>query len=201
MIAFWYEFASTYSYLAAERIEKEAAAAGVEVDWQPFLLGPIFAESGWRDSPFNIYATKGAYMWRDVAREAESRGLPFTRPSVFPRHSLLAARVAMVARDGGWVGDFTRAVFRANFAEDRDIADRAVIAGIVESCGGDPDAALAAAAGPEIKARLRDQVERARGLGIFGAPSFIVNGELFWGDDRLDRAIAAATRKDLTERA
>jgi len=189
-LAFWYEFASTYSYPAAARIEARAAAVGVALEWRPFLLGPIFARQGWADSPFNIYPAKGRYMWRDLQRICAREGLGFRRPSGFPRNSLLAARVALIGADEGWCGDFTRAVYRANFAEDRDIAEPEVIGGILAALGRPAPQILAQAGSPEIKQRLKAQNEEAVALGIFGAPSFIAGGELFWGNDRLEEAIA-----------
>ncbi len=93
-LEFWFEFASTYSYPAAERVVAAAVEAGAVLRWMPFLLGPIFAAQGWKDSPFNLYPAKGAYMWRDLERLCAAQGLPFQRPSVFPRGGLLAARVA-----------------------------------------------------------------------------------------------------------
>jgi 2-hydroxychromene-2-carboxylate isomerase len=191
-LAFWYEFASTYSYPAAARIE---ASAGIAVEWRPFLLGPIFAGQGWTDSPFNLYPAKGRYMWRDLERICARDGLGFRRPSVFPRNGLLAARVALIAAEEGWCGDFTRAVYRANFAEDRDIAQPEVIGGILAALRRPAAEILARAASPEIKQRLKAQNEAAMALGIFGAPSFIVDGELFWGNDRLDEAVAWARQR------
>jgi 2-hydroxychromene-2-carboxylate isomerase len=96
---FWYEFASTYSYPAAMRAAALAQTRGVTLIWRPFLLGPIFAAQGWRDSPFNIYPAKGRYMWRDLERICTAQGLPLRRPNPFPQNSLLAARVAL-ALDG-----------------------------------------------------------------------------------------------------
>src|ERR1700731_4262780 len=132
---FWYEFASTYSYPAAMRVASLAEGRGVDLAWRPFLLGPIFARQGWADSPFNIYPAKGRYMWRDLQRICAREGLGFALPSGFPRNSLLAARVALIAAAEGWCGAFTRAVYRANFAEDRDIAQPEVIAGILAALG------------------------------------------------------------------
>ena len=191
-LEFWYEFASTYSYLSVMRVEKVAAAAKLEVAWRPFLLGPIFRAQGWNDSPFNLYPAKGRYMWRDMERLCEGYGLPFRRPSVFPRNSLLAARVACAGRDAPWLPGFVAAVYAANFARDADISDPALLAGILDALGVAGERIVADAGTPEIKQRLRDQTDRARSLGIFGAPSFVVGGELFWGNDRLGDAIAWA---------
>jgi 2-hydroxychromene-2-carboxylate isomerase len=188
----WYEFASTYSYLSVMRIEQVAAAAKLEVAWRPFLLGPIFRAQGWNDSPFNVYPAKGHYMWRDLSRLAAGYGLPFQRPSLFPRNGLSAARIALVAEPEGWCPDWTRAVFTAEFAHDRDIADTAVLSGLLETLGHDPGAVLARAESDASKAALRAQTERAQALGIFGAPSFVVGGELYWGNDRLGDAVAKA---------
>jgi 2-hydroxychromene-2-carboxylate isomerase len=193
-IQFWYEFASTYSYPAAMRIEDAARAADVEVEWRPFLLGPIFASQGWNDSPFNLYPAKGAYMWRDLARICERLDVPLQKPSRFPRNGLLAARVALVASDEGWLPAFTRAVYGANFADDREIGEADVIAEIIASLERDPDDVLARATSADNKERLRRTGEEAQRLGIFGAPSFVVGGELFWGNDRLEDALAWAQR-------
>lgn len=187
---FWFEFASSYSYLAVMRIEPLARAAGVTVKWRPFLLGPVFLSLGWNDSPFNIYPPKGRYMWRDLARLAARYSLPFKVPSRFPRNGLLAARVALAGADEAWIGDFARAAMRANFAEDRDIADPAVIRAILVDLGLPADALLEQAASADTKLALRRQTERASELGLFGAPSFITpDGELFWGNDRLEDAL------------
>lgn len=191
-IEFWYEFASSYSYLSVMRIEALAGDAGVDIVWRPFLLGPVFLALGWNDSPFNIYPPKGRYMWRDLERLAGKYGLPFTMPSRFPRSGLLAARVALVGVEQGWVAPFSRAVMSANFAEDREIGEPAVIEEILVKMNLPAGALLDAAAAPEIKDGLRAQTARAAELGLFGAPSFRVGDELFWGNDRLDDALAWA---------
>ena len=199
ILEFWFEFGSTYSYLSAARIEDAAAAAGVPVLWEPFLLGPIFAEQGWDDSPFNIYQAKGQYMWRDVERLCAKYRIPFTKPSRFPRNGLLAARVACLAsaRSEHWLPEFVRAVFQANFAEDREIEDAAVLRSILDSLGQSGAQLVEQAQASENKLRLRDQTRRVKELGIFGAPSFLVGEELFWGNDRLEDALAwASSRTD-----
>jgi len=193
-VELWFEFASTYSYPAVMRAEEAARAAGASLAWRAFLLGPIFRAQGWNDSPFNLYPVKGRYMWRDLERICEELKLPFRRPSVFPRNGLVAARVACWHADAPWLPGFVRGVYRANFAEDRDIASRDVVGDVLAEAGADPRAALAAAEAPRAKERLRAQTERATALGIFGAPSFVVGEELFWGNDRLEQALAFARR-------
>jgi len=192
-LTFWFDPASSYSYLSAMRIQDLAAAAGVQVYWRAFLLGPIFRQQGWENSPFNQQPAKLAYMWRDLERTCAARGLAFRRPSVLPRHSVLAARVASHYRDAPWLPEFVKAVYRANFAEDRDIAEPAVIGECLGGVGQDPAAILAGATSAAGKAGLRAATEEAAQLGIFGAPSFVVDGELFWGDDRLEQALGWAS--------
>jgi 2-hydroxychromene-2-carboxylate isomerase len=194
-IDFWYEFASTYSYPTAMRIERLAADEGVTVCWRPFLLGPIFKAFGWNDSPFNIYAAKGRYMWRDLARVCEADGLPLKLPPVrFPQNGLKAARLALAGATDGWTPAFTRAVFTANYAEQKDISDEATLAAILDGLGVDAAAALAAANAPDGKEALKAQTAEAQARGLFGAPSFTVGDELFWGNDRLEAALAWAKR-------
>ena len=188
-IDFWFEFASSYSYLSVMRIEKLAAAAGVKVRWRPFLLGPVFLSLGWNDSPFNIYPPTGRYMWRDLERLCARYGLALCKPSVFPRNGLLAARVALLGQDEPWIADFAKAVMCANFAEDREISHPAVIGAILSDLGLPADDLLARAASDENKAALRRQTEEAGELGVFGAPTFVVDKELFWGNDRLEMAL------------
>ncbi len=188
-VEFWFEFASTYSYPAALRIENCAAELGLGVRWRPFLLGPIFREQGWNDSPFNLYQAKGRYMWRDLERTCQVQRIPFRRPSEFPRNGLLAARVACRFSEAPWIPDFIRAVYRANFEEDSDISSAETVGHCLARSGEDPAAILEEARSPDSKARLRKQSEQAVQLGIFGAPSFLVGRELFWGNDRLEEAL------------
>ena len=190
---FWFDFASTYSYVAAMRIEAACAQAGLELTYRPFLLGPIFTEQlGIRDSPFNLQPVRGRYMWRDLERLCEKHGLPWRRPSVFPRNSVLAARVACCA--GNAIAPLVRALFRANFAEDLDISDPDTVRRLVDSIGGDGAQALQLAEGREAKAQVRANTSEAQRIGIFGAPDFVVDGELFFGHERMEDAIAWAQK-------
>ena len=194
-LEFWYEFASTYSYLSAMRIEALASATGVGITWKPLLLGPIFRAQGWDSSPFSIYPAKGKYMVRDMERLASARGLPFKLPSPFPQNSLHAARLALIGLAEGWGVAFTRAVYEAEFAGGADIGDKRVLLALLNDLGLEAEAVLARSETPENKQRLRQQTEEAQELGIFGAPSFLVRGERFWGDDRLEQAVGMAAGK------
>ena len=196
-VDFWFDFASTYSYPAAARIAGAARRAGVAIRWRPFLLGPIFKAQGWDTSPFNLYEAKGRYMWRDLERLCDSLDLPFRRPAPFPQNSLLAARIALAGLAAGapWAERFCPAVFRAQFGEGRRIDDPSTLSALLTALGAEPAAVLDAAQTDENKARLRAHTDEAQRLGIFGAPTFIApDGELFWGNDRLDAALAWAAR-------
>lgn len=188
-IEFWYEFASTYSYPAAMRVDRVAAAHGVTVVWRPFLLGVIFRELGWATSPFNEHPTKGAYMWRDMERICAKQGLDFVRPDPFPQRSLNAARVAMALPDDAR-GAFSCAVYEGQFARGADIFAPAFLMEALEHVGQDASAIWDAATLDVNKLALRDQTARAQTLGIFGAPTLRTpDGELFWGNDRLEDAL------------
>jgi 2-hydroxychromene-2-carboxylate isomerase len=189
-VEFWYEFASTYSYPAAMRVAAAAKAAGVPLVWRPFMLGPIFGAQGWNDSPFNIYPAKGKYMWRDMTRICEGQGLTLKEPVRFPQNGLKPARLALLGQDESWGPEFARRVYLANFAEQKDISDEDVLAEILSALGLDAATLLARSNEPANKEHLKTQTEEAIARGIFGAPSFVVGDELFWGNDRLEAALA-----------
>ncbi|MBO9354161.1 2-hydroxychromene-2-carboxylate isomerase [Bordetella petrii] len=190
----WFDFASPYSYLAMARLEPLARQAGVEVVLRPFLLGPIFQAQGWNDSPFRLFPGKGAYMMRDIARLADKYGIGYQRPSQFPRMSVLSARVALLGQDQPWGRDFCLAAFHANFVDDQDIQDEAVVGALLDGLQLDGQALVVQARQESTKEALRRQVDRARELGIFGAPSLMVGREMFWGNDRLEDALQWAAR-------
>jgi 2-hydroxychromene-2-carboxylate isomerase len=195
-LQFWYEFASTYSYPAAMRIEPLAKARGVSVEWRPFLLGPVFSAQGIKDSPFNLYPIKGAYMVRDVTRSCAALDLPFALPKPFPQNSLLCARIA-TALDGPLRARFSQAVYQLEFGEGRDISDPLVAAEALRRAGLDV-AMVEQAQDDDVKSALRAATEEAQRLGIFGAPSFVTaDRELFWGNDRLEAALEWAVKGHL----
>ncbi len=194
VLEFWYEFASTYSWLAAARIGDMAHEAGIGIRWRPFLLGPIFSAQGWNTSPFNLYPAKGRYMWRDLEREAARLGLNCKKPAPFPQNSLNAARVALLGADESWGPEFTRAVFAREFEQGASIEEPGAIRDILKGLGLDAGEIMKAATGDANKTRLRALTEEARSRHIFGAPTFFTeDGEMFWGNDRLEAALAWAS--------
>ena len=172
------------------RVGRLANEAGVAIRFRPFLLGPIFKAQGWTTSPFNLFPAKGQNMWRDLERICADAGLPFQRPAPFPQNSVLAARVALVGLSEEWGEQFCLDVFRTEFSQRRSIADAAVLADVLSHLNVTPEPTLAAATSDDNKLKLRAQTEEAQRLGVFGAPTFTTaDGELFWGNDRLERTL------------
>lgn len=188
-LEFWFDFASNYSYLSVMRIRRLAPPGLV---WRPFLLGPIFKDAGWSNSPFVLQKDKGDYVWQDMPRQCDKYGLPWRQPSTFPRNSLLAARIGILCEEQPWMTDFCERVMVANFAEDRDIASEQCMLEILSALGQDGAAILRAAQSDENKARLRERTAQAKARHIFGAPTFLVGDAMFWGNDRLDDALTMA---------
>lgn len=189
-IEFWFDFGSNYSYLSVMRIEALAAQQGVPVRWCPFLLGPIFRALGYDNSPFVLQKEKGAYVWKDMERQCRKYGLALTRPTTFPRAALLATRVALLGADQLWIAAFCRQIMQMNFAHDRDIGSIDVVSEALNELGLPAQHIIVDAQSDANKLRLREQTEVAAARGIFGAPTFFVGDEMFWGNDRLDDALA-----------
>jgi 2-hydroxychromene-2-carboxylate isomerase len=187
----WIEYASTYSYLTVTRIGALAAARGVVLEWRPFALGAVRAEQQ-LGFPFPAESPKTAYMWLDLERRARQLGLPYRRPETYPVNSMLTARMALVAAREGWCQAFSERVFRLHWVEGRLIGSDDNIRSALQALGRDAEAELARAQSPENKDALKAQTLAALQRGIFGAPSFVVDGELFWGDDRLEMALERA---------
>ena len=190
IIDFWFEFGSNYSYLSVMRMEAAASKLGVVVRWQPFMLGPIFQSFGWKTSPFVLQKEKGMYVWKDMARQCQKYDLPWQQPTTFPRAAVLPLRVALVGADAPWIGSFCQQVMLKNFAEDSDINSVELVSEILTRLDLPAAPIIAAAQANSNKMRLRQQTEAAIAKMIFGAPTFFVNDEMFWGDDRLDDALA-----------
>jgi len=190
-LEFWYEFGSTYTYLSVVRIEALAEAESVPVVWNPFLLMPVLKHIG-VGNPYTENAPKCAYMWTDLMRRAAALGIPIKRPSVYPPNSLVTARVALLGMDEGWGVAFTKEAFRQHWLNDVTIGADENTRAALAAAGRDPVEALARALTDCNKEALRRQTENAAALGLFGAPSFVVDGEIFWGDDRLEDALKRA---------
>jgi len=192
-IEFWFEFGSSYSYLSVMRIEDEARRSGVRILWKPFLLGPIFRAHGMENSPFVLQKEKGAYVWQDMARQCRKYGLRWQQPSTFPRLGVLPSRIALLGAGKPWIGAFCRRVMELNFALDQEINQPERMSPILTELGLPASDILSDAQSEPAKSRLRAQTEDARRRGVFGAPTFFVGAEMFWGNDRLDDALRLAS--------
>lgn len=168
----------------------------MDVAWRPFLLGPILKTQGWDTSPFNLFPRKGAYMWRDLERLADAQGLKFRKPDPFPQSSLMAARIALTDEVTPKRAEFSRRVYLAQFADGARIDDDTVLRTIVDSLALDGASVLDAARSDTVKLRLRQATDEAMRLGLFGAPNFVTrDGEVFWGNDRLEMALSWAAQE------
>lgn len=186
-IEFWFDFSSPYAWLASERIEAVAAAHGRTVDWQPFLLGIAFQREGTK--PLTHYGAKGDYSAHDFARSARLWHIPFRLPDRFPAPAQAAARILLwlQAEHPERARDFIRAVFRAYFVENRFIGELDTVLEVARACGIDDTLAAGKVSDPAMKDLLRDRTtEAVESRGVFGAPTMIVDGEMFWGADRVD---------------
>lgn len=189
---FFYDLGSPYAYLAAERIHSVFESAGAEPPvWRPVLLGALFQRFG-RDSWANGPDRETGL--REVERRAQAYGLPpVVWPDPFPGNTLFAMRVATFATEIGRGVSLPLAAFRQAFAAGRDLSDADNVLLAAASAELHPRALTQAVGRDSIKARLRDETERAGDLGVSGVPSVVVGGEVFWGDDRLEEAARAAS--------
>jgi 2-hydroxychromene-2-carboxylate isomerase len=192
-LEFFYDFVSPYSYLASTRVEGLAARTGATLRWRPFLLGGVLKATGNR-APIEVEA-KGRHMLTDLERWSRRLGVPLHFPAPFPFASILALRTAFAAEAAGKLVPYTHAVYRAAWADGRDIANPEVLAAVASEAGLDGAALVAAA--PQHKEALMRQTQEAIDRGAFGAPACFVGDELFIGNDRLDfveEALSAASR-------
>lgn len=192
VIEFWFDFGSNYSYLSMMRIGHEAAKRDVGIAWKPFMLGAVFKALGWNGSPFLQQKEKGRYVWRDMARQCAKYGLPWIRPSTFPRRAVLPHRVALIAENEPWGADFCKAIMMRNFAEDQEIDSVDAVSDVLITLQLPAHEVIEAAQMPANKQRLREQTAEAQARGVFGAPTFFVGDEMFWGNDRMEDALELA---------
>jgi len=177
------------------RIEEAARQLGVPIAWKPFLLGPIFRALGMENSPFVLQKEKGTYVWQDMARQCRKYGLRWTQPTTFPRLGILPLRIALLGVSQPWIAAFCRRVMELNWVLDKDINQSEPVVEILMDLGLPAAALLEHAQSEQNKQRLREQTEQARLKGIFGAPTFFVRSEMFWGNDRLDDALQFAAEQ------
>jgi len=183
-LEFFFDYASTYSYLACNQVEAVAQRTGAELRWRPFLLGAVFKATG-NHTPLQI-PQKGVYIAKDIQDWLRYLKLPaLVLPESFPANSLKANRMALVAAEHGKVAAFSHAAYRAAFAEGKDLNDPKVLAELARQVGLEPDKALAHIENQEIKDALRRNTEEAVARGAFGAPTFFVGDNMFFGNDRL----------------
>lgn len=194
-LEFYFDFSSPYGYIAAQRIDRIAAKHGRQVDWRPMLLGAVFKVAG--SQPLTQYPLKGDYSTKDFSRSAREYNIPFNMPETFPLPTQAAARGVywLQQTDPDKAVPFIKAVYAAYFVDGNDISSPALVADIAAGLGVDRKAFLDGIESPEIKARLREMTEDAiHRRGVFGSPFTFVDGEGFWGADRLDMVDRWLTR-------
>ncbi len=189
-IVFHFDFSSPYGYIGSEKIEALAARHGRGVDWRPMLLGAVFKVAG--TAPLTSVPLKGDYSRRDIVRSARFHGVPLPMPSKFPIATQAPARIVVWqrGRDAGTTPRLVKALYRAYFVDGRDISDPEVAADVAGEAGVERAAARAAIDDPVVKDALKRDVDAAIAAGVFGSPYIIVDGEPFWGVDRLDQIAA-----------
>ncbi len=184
-VDFYFDFSSSYSYVALPAIERLTQDAGLGFNWKPILLGVIFNAN--KHAPPDPATVKGSYIERDVERCAANAGLPFAWPQPFPFNSLAAARAFWHLAEHGEdrAIEWARAVFHASFGEGRDCSNAEVLADVAANLGHDAKELLEATGTDAVKQRLRQVTDEAMQRGVFGAPTFFAGDEMFWGSDRI----------------
>jgi 2-hydroxychromene-2-carboxylate isomerase len=185
-VEFWFDVGSPAAYLAWTQMPALARETGATVQYRPFLLGGVFQATGNR-SPMEVPA-KGQYLQDDLARFARRYGVPFRHNPHFPINTLTLMRGALglQMREPARMQPYVDAVYRAIWADAKNMNDPATVAAVLQQAGFDPERLLALAADPAVKDQLKVDTQEAVSRGVFGAPTFFVNNQMFWGQDRLD---------------
>ena len=190
-IDFWFSIGSTYTFLSVMRLPTLAMEHDLSVNWRPFNVRTILVEQN--NIPFAGKPVKAAYMWRDIERRAGKYGLSLAVPAPYPLEFLpLANQVALLGMREGWGQDYVLATYRRWFRLGLPAGSEPNLSASLTEIGQDPDRAILAARSPAIEEALSVETDEARRLGVFGAPCFVVEGEVFWGDDRLEDAVSWA---------
>jgi 2-hydroxychromene-2-carboxylate isomerase len=183
-LEFFFDYVSPFSYLANSQVPAIAKRTGAEIAYRPILLGGVMQATG--NQPPATLPARGRYMPKDIARWVRRYGLPFTFNPSFPMRTLDAMRAALAAQDLGVFPAVHDALFRAAWAEARNLADGAELRDVIAKAGLDAERILARAGTGEVKERLKANTAEAVERGAFGAPTFFVGDEIFFGNDRLD---------------
>lgn len=192
-ISFWFSIGSTYTYLSLMRLPEVARRTGATFDLRPFSLRAITREMN--NIPFSTKPIKARYMWRDIERRAGRYGFEAKVPAPYPLPQLdLANRVAIVGRQEGWCEAYAMETYKRWFQAGEPPGEEPNLSGCLTAIGQQPEHIVERAASPEIESAYHAATDEARALEIFGAPTFVVGRERFWGDDRLEDAIAWAQR-------
>ncbi|HUJ01565.1 MAG TPA: 2-hydroxychromene-2-carboxylate isomerase [Usitatibacter sp.] len=184
-VDFYFEFSSPYGYVASELADGIERRIGRALRWRPILLGPIFKITG--QAPLTNVPLKGDYAKRDFARSARLHGVAYRQPDRFPIGTVAACRAfySLDERDEPGARSFAKSLYRAYFVDNRNIGDTATMLQVARDAGFDSDALASAIEAPQLKERVRREVDAAIAAGVFGSPFFIVDGEPFWGVDRI----------------
>lgn len=188
-IDFWFSIGSTYTYLAVMRLHRIEQEAAVAFNWKPFSVRALMLEMD--NIPFVGKPEKEKYMWRDVQRRAEKYGFPVKYPIEYPlKHFDLANRVAVVAEQEGWCAEYVRTTYRLWFQEQLPAGSESNLGEGLKRAGHSLNRVLELANSEAVEEAYREATAEARSLGVFGSPTFVIDGqELFWGDDRLEDAV------------
>ena len=186
-LEFYFDYSSPYGYFAAMQIDGLAAKYDREVNWKPILLGAVFKISG--GAPLPTLPLKGPYALRDILRSARFYGVEYQQPSKFPVATQAPARAFywVNTRDPALAKRLAQALYRAYFVADRDISSPEITADVAATLALKRDDVLAALNDPAVKDLLKNEVDAAIKLGVFGSPYIVVDGEPFWGIDRFDQ--------------
>ena len=183
-IEFFYDYVSVYSYLANSQLDELVSKTGAEIVYRPMFLGGVMEATGNR--PPATIKPKGEYLLSDISRWVARYSLPFNMNPEFPQNTINALRIALVALKQGEFPDIHQGLFDAMWVNEKNLSDKEVLAGVITSAGCDTEKYIADIARQEIKDELKANTAEAIRRGAFGAPTFYIGEQMFFGNDRFD---------------